>query len=123
MIDVDWRCVGTASAYVASLWSRRPQLKPLAAYMEKRMSRLSIVGATALLLALAVGTPTFAVELRGVNGHGGGAMHVGSGGAQAKRRLRGIDEASARYCAERYAYYNPVSGKYMGDDGEWRPCR
>ena len=30
------------------------------------MSRLSIVGATALLLALAVGTPTFAVGLRGV---------------------------------------------------------
>jgi hypothetical protein len=44
------------------------------------MSRLSIVGATALLLALAVGTPTLAVELRGVNGHGGGAMRVGSGG-------------------------------------------
>ena len=78
-----------------------------------------------MLLALAVGTPTLAVELRGVNGHGGGAMRVGSGGlggVQAKRRLRGIDEASARYCAERYAYYNPVSGKYMGDDGEGHPC-
>jgi BA14K-like protein len=90
------------------------------------MSRLSIVGATALLLALAVGTPTFAVELRGVDGHGGGAMHFGSGGlagAQAKHRLRGIEEASARHCAERWAYYNPVSGKYMGDDGEWHPCR
>ena len=90
------------------------------------MSRLSIVGATALSLALAVGTPTFAVGLRGVHGHGGGAMHVGSGGlggAQAKRRLRGIDEASALHCAQRWAYYNPASGKYMGDDGEWRPCR
>jgi hypothetical protein len=89
------------------------------------MSRLSIVGTTALSLALAVGTPTFAAELRG--GHGGGAMHVGSGGiggAQAKHRLhRGIEEASALHCAERWAYYNPVSGKYMGDDGEWRPCR
>ena len=90
------------------------------------MSRLSIVGATALLLALAVGTPTFAVELRGVDGHRGGAMHFGSGGlggAQARHRLRGIQKASARYCAERWAYYNPVSGKYMGDDVEWHACR
>jgi BA14K-like protein len=88
------------------------------------MLRLSIVGATALSLALAAGTPTFAVGLRGVHGHGGGAMHVGSGGlggAQAKRRLRGIEDAS--YCTQRWAYYDPASGKYMGDDGEWRPCR
>jgi hypothetical protein len=90
------------------------------------MLRLSIVGATALSLALAVGTPTFAVGLRGVHGHGGGAMHVGSGGlggAQAKRRLPGIEDASALYCTQRWAYYDPASGKYMGDDGEWRPCR
>jgi hypothetical protein len=90
------------------------------------MSRLGIVGATALSLALAVGTSTFAAGLRGVHGHGGSATHVGSGGlggAQAKHRLRGIENASARYCAERWAYYNPVSGKYMGDDGEWHPCR
>jgi BA14K-like protein len=89
------------------------------------MLRLSIVGATALSLALAVGTPTFAVGLRGVHGHGGGAMHVGSGrlgGAQAKRRLLpGIEDAS--YCTQRWTYYDPASGKYMGDDGEWRPCR
>ena len=58
------------------------------------MSKLGIVQATALSLALAVGTPTFAVELRGVDGHRGGAMHFGSGGlggAQAKHRLRGIE--------------------------------
>jgi hypothetical protein len=80
------------------------------------MSRLSIVGATALSLALAVGTPTFAVGLRSV--HDGGAMHVGSGG------LRGAQaSADASYCAQRWAYYDPASGKYMGDDGEWRPCR
>jgi hypothetical protein len=88
------------------------------------MLRLSVVGATALSLALAVGTPTFAVGLRG--GHGGGAMHVGSGGlggAQAKRRLPSIEDASALYCTQRWAYYDPASGKYMGDDGEWRPCR
>ena len=88
------------------------------------MSRLSIVGATAVLLALAVGTPTFAVELRGVDGHRGGAMHFGSGGlggAQAKRLLPGIEDAS--YCTQRWTYHNPVSGKYMGDDGEWHACR
>jgi BA14K-like protein len=87
------------------------------------MLRLSVVGATALSLALAVGTPTFAVGLRGVHGHGGGAMHVGSGGAQAKRRLPSIEDASALYCTQRWMYYDPASGKYMGDDGEWRPCR
>jgi hypothetical protein len=90
------------------------------------MSRLSIVGAMALSLALAVGTPTIAAEPHGVHGHGGGAMHVGSGGlggAQAKRRLPSIEDASALYCTQRWAYYDPASGKYMGDDGEWRPCR
>ena len=86
------------------------------------MSKLSIVGATALLLALAVATPTFAVELRGV--HGGGAMHFG-GFAVLKQSIGSVvpSRRSAPHCAERWAYYNPASGKYMGDDGEWRPCR
>ena len=39
------------------------------------MSKLGIIGATALSLALAVATPAFAVGLGG-----GGAMHVDSGG-------------------------------------------
>ena len=30
--------------------------------------------------------------------------------------------ADASYCAQRWAYYDRASGKYMGDDGEWRPC-
>ena len=83
------------------------------------MSKLCIAGATALSLALAVATPAFAVELRG-----GGAMHGGSDGfrnAQAKRQLPGIEDAS--YCTQRWTYYDPASGKYMGDDGLWRPCR
>jgi|SRR5580700_586837 hypothetical protein len=25
-------------------------------------------------------------------------------------------------CRQRWAYYDPASGKYMGDDGRWRPC-
>jgi hypothetical protein len=87
------------------------------------MSRLSIVGATALSLALAVGTPTFAVGLHGVHGHG--AMHVGSGGLRGAQASVGsvVSSADASYCARRWAYHNPASGKYMGDDGEWRPCR
>src|ERR1700730_1006652 len=105
---------------------RRPQ--PLAAHhiWRNAMSRLSIVGATAVLLALAVGTPTFAVELRGVDGHRGGAMHFGSGGlggGPAKHRLRGNEKPSPRYRGGRGAYYTPGSGKYMGDDGEWHASR
>jgi hypothetical protein len=30
--------------------------------------------------------------------------------------------ADASYCAQRWAYYDPASGKSMGDDGQWRPC-
>ena len=87
------------------------------------MSKLGIVGATALSLALAVATPAFAVGLRGVSG--GGAMHVGSGGfrgAQASVRSVVSSGADASYCAQRWAYYDRASGKSMGDDGEWLPC-
>jgi hypothetical protein len=80
------------------------------------MSKLGIIGATALSLALAVATPTFAVGLRG-----GGAMHVGSGGFR-DAQGSAVSRADASYCAQRWAYYDPASGKYMGDDGEWRPC-
>ena len=85
------------------------------------MSKLGIVRATALSLALAVATPAFAVGLRG-----GGAMDVGSGGfrgAQASVGSVVSSGADASYCARRWAYYDAASGKYMGDDGEWRPCR
>jgi hypothetical protein len=95
------------------------------------MSRLSIVGATYCrgdgpVTRVSSWNPDLRRGAPRRPGHGGGAMHVGNGGlggAQAKRRLRGIDEASALHCAQRWAYYNPASGKYMGDDGEWRPCR
>jgi hypothetical protein len=78
------------------------------------MSKLGIVGATALSLASAVATPAFAVGLRGV--HGGSATHVGIGG------FRGAQTSVDPYCAQRWAYYDPASGKYMDDEGEWRPC-
>jgi BA14K-like protein len=84
------------------------------------MSKLGIiVGATALSPAFAVATPSFAVGLRG-----DGAM-VGSGGfrgAQASVGSVVSDVTDASYCRQRWPYYDPASGKYMGDDGEWRPC-
>jgi BA14K-like protein len=83
------------------------------------MSKLGIVGATALSLALAVATPAFAAGLRGVRD--GGAMAVGSGGFRGAQ-ASAVSRADASYCARRWAYYDAASGKYMGDDGEWRPC-
>jgi len=79
------------------------------------MSKLGIVGAMALSLALAVATPAFA---------GGSAMHAGSGGFRGVQASVGsvVPSADASYCAQRWAYYDPASGKYMGDDGEWRSC-
>jgi BA14K-like protein len=77
------------------------------------MSRLGIVGATVLSLALAA--PAFAAGLRGVPG--GGAIR----GVQASVDPV-VSSADASYCAQRWAYYDAASGKYMGDDGEWRTC-
>jgi hypothetical protein len=79
---------------------------------------LKLVGATALSLTLAAATPAFAVGL------GGGVMHVGSGGFRAGQAgigsvMHGPDVA---HCVQRWAYYDRASGKYMGDDGQWRPC-
>jgi hypothetical protein len=83
------------------------------------MSKLGIVGAAALSLALAVATPAFAVELHGVRG--GEVMDVGGfGGAQASTGSFVPSEAATAHCAQRWAYYDRASGKYMGD--EWRPC-
>ncbi|SHL22774.1 BA14K-like protein [Bradyrhizobium lablabi] len=84
------------------------------------MSKLGIVGATALSLALAVATPAFALGVRG-----GGAMHVGSGGFRGAQATVGSvvsSDADASYCAHRWMYHDAASGTYMGDDGEWRPC-
>ena len=86
------------------------------------MSKHGIIGAAALSLALAVATPAFAEGLRGVGG--GGAMHVDNGGFRGAQANIGsvVSSADASYCRQRWAYYDPASGKYMGDDGEWRPC-
>jgi BA14K-like protein len=85
------------------------------------MSKLGIVGAAALSLALAVATPALAAEFHGVRG--GDLMDVGGfGGAQASTGSHVPSEAAAAHCAQRWAYYDRASGKYMGDDGQWRPC-
>jgi hypothetical protein len=85
------------------------------------MSKLGIAGARALSLALAITAPAFAAGL----GSGGGAMHVGSGGFRGAQASIGpvVPSDAASHCAQRWAYYDPASGKYMGDDGQWRPCQ
>jgi hypothetical protein len=79
------------------------------------MSKLGIVGAAALSLALAVATPAFAAGVRG-----SGATHGG---------FHDVDETSvvpsgadASNCGQRWMYYDRASGMAMGDDGEWRAC-
>jgi hypothetical protein len=85
------------------------------------MSKLGIVGATALSLALAVATPAFAAGFRGV--HGGGAMHVSSDGSRVPQASAGsvVSSADAAYC-RLGAYHDSTSGEYMDSDGLWRPC-
>ena len=34
-----------------------------------------------------------------------------------------ISSTDASYCAQRWAYYDRAAGKYLGDDGQWHPCR
>jgi BA14K-like protein len=78
------------------------------------MSKLGIVGATVLSLALAA--PAFAAGPR--SGPGADAIRGVQAGVNS-----GVPSASdASYCAQRWAYYDPAAGKYMGDDGEWRTC-
>jgi hypothetical protein len=85
------------------------------------MSKLGILSVSALSLALAVATPAFAAGFRDVSD--AGAMHVGNGGFGGTQATTGsaVSNADAS-CAERWAYYDAASGKYMDDDGEWRPC-
>jgi hypothetical protein len=85
------------------------------------MSKLGIVGATAVSLALAVTSPALAMGLHG--GVRGGAMHVGYGLRSARASIGPVvSSADASYCRQRWAYYDAASGKYMGDAGNWRPC-
>ena len=51
-----------------------------------------------------------------------GAKRVKGRGAQASVGSV-VSSTDASYCAQRWTYYDQASGKYMGDDGQWRPCR
>jgi BA14K-like protein len=51
-----------------------------------------------------------------------GAIRVKGRGAQASVGSA-VSSTDASYCAQRWAYYDPASGKYLGDDGQWHPCR
>ena len=51
-----------------------------------------------------------------------GAIRVKGRGVQASVGSV-VSSTDASYCARRWAYYDPASGKYMGDDGQWHPCR
>jgi hypothetical protein len=82
------------------------------------MTKLAMVGATALLLALAAATPASAMGLGGVRG--GGAMHVGSDGSRVPGSVVSI--ADAAYCRSLGAYYDSTSGEYMDGTGRWTPC-
>ena len=86
------------------------------------MSKFGILGAVALSLGLAVAAPASAAELRG--GASVDTMYVGSGGVRIAQPSAGPAVSSAiAHCQQRWAYYDSTSGKYMGDDGQWRPCR
>ena len=87
------------------------------------MWKLGIAGATALSLALAVATPALAGGLSGV--HGGGAMDLASSDSRVTQARAGsvVSSADAAYCRQRWPYYDSTSGKYMDDEGQWRPCR
>ena len=87
------------------------------------MWKLGIVGVTALSLALPIATPAFAVGLGGVRG--GSAMDFASDGSSGTQARAGsvVSSADADYCRQRWADYDSTSGKYMDDEGEWRPCR
>jgi hypothetical protein len=79
------------------------------------MSKLGILKLTALSLALAAATPSFAT------GFHGGAMHVGFGGSRGAQ-ASAVSSADASYCRSLGAYYDSTSNEYMDDTGLWNPC-
>jgi hypothetical protein len=85
------------------------------------MSKLAMVGATALTLVLTVATPTFAAQFGG----GGNWMPFGGGSRGAQESIGSVVPAAATvaHCKQRWAYYDEASGRYMGDDGEWHLCQ
>ena len=50
-----------------------------------------------------------------------GAKRVKGRGAQAS--VGSVVSSTGASCAQRWTYYDRASGKYIGDDGQWHPCR
>src|SRR5665213_2159182 len=115
------------------------------------MSKLGILGTTALSLALAMAGPAMAAPHGGGAHGGGGGMHMGGGahvgggahmGSGAMRMgggapaVRGAHASAGpaaggnvvsggvdpAYCAQRYKSWDPASGTYLGYDGLRHPC-
>ena len=85
------------------------------------MSKFGVIGAMVFSLALAVAIPASAAELRG--GSGIDTVYLGSGSSRLAQPSAGPAFSSAiAHCRQRWAYYDSTSGKYMGDDGQWRSC-
>jgi hypothetical protein len=86
------------------------------------MSKSAIMGAVALSFVFAVATPAFAARF-----HDQGAisaMRLGDvefNGAQTSVGAPGSPSAQA-YCSQRWPYYDPTTGLYLQDDGEWHVC-
>jgi hypothetical protein len=86
------------------------------------MSKSAIMGAVALSLTFAVATPAFAARFQDEGG--GRAMRLGNIGftdVQTSVGAPGSPSADA-YCSQRWPYYDPSTGKYLNDDGEWHVC-
>jgi BA14K-like protein len=84
--------------------------------------KFAIMGAVALSFAFAVATPAFAARFH--DGGAGGAMRLGDvelNDAQTSVGAPGSPSADA-YCRQRWPYYDPTTGKYLNDDGEWHVC-
>ena len=58
----------------------------------------------------------------GDGGYGRQAFELPPGGFRGAQ-AGVVSSADVSYCRQRWAYYDPASGKYLGDDGQWHPCR
>ena len=77
------------------------------------------MGAVALF-AFAVATPAFAAKFHNEAG-ATRFRNVEFNNVQTSVGAPGSPSAQA-YCAQRWPYYDPATGKYLNDDGEWHVC-
>ena len=86
------------------------------------MSKSAIIGAVAVSFAFAVATPAFAARFHGEGASSAARLgNVDFNSAQTSVGAPGSPSAQA-YCSQRWPYYDPTTGKYLQDDGEWHVC-